>query len=610
MKKKTFIIIFLAFFAVSLIILLTDTLNYRQSLTVEEWDLRPVNNVYYETSKDEKGKLILPASLKELPPRTSVTLWAEVEALPGESIFVKSVFAPLSLYVNDELFYEYGQAGTYPSFLNDPPTGLAILKLPSEGGTISLRAEYESLTQRNTLSLPSFYIGEHAALLIRLLQTDGFSFLFSLILIFLGLSMMVIALIIVRRIPSAISFFWLGLFSLAAGIWVFGECDFASRLVPYPSLLYLLDYIGLFLVAIPLLQFGLVILTPKNKIPVRIMLWLHCFSLVAALLLQLTGKVDFIKTLYWFHIITPLAFVFFAVCLVWEGLYHKNPAAKRFAPAIFLLSLSTVLELANYWLNLTNSFTVFFQLGVLFFILSLGIVSCNYILGESLRSVAEKQRLEYEMAGIKKQLSLQRLQYQKMAEDEEKLKKERHDFHHHLAVLYSLTREEEKLSSYIEQLIAKIPTNKNLLICENYVLNAVAAYYYELAEEAKIDIKVSLLVPKTLESDTETDLCVILGNLMENAVEACKRATSRKPFIRINSSLQGDILTITVDNSYSGIIKKSDEAYLSSKHEGKGIGISSVMAAATKHGGNVRFEESEGVFKASVYLRIIQNCLA
>ena len=602
-KIRTFTILFIAFLAVASAVLIAGSLSDRQNLPLEDWDIRPVTSVHYKTSGGEEGELALPASLQGLAPRTKVVLWTEIEALPGESLYIKSVFAPLRVYVNDELFYEYGQAGSYPGFLNDPPTGLAILKLPAEGGTMSLRAEYQSLTQRSALSIPQWIIGDHAALLNRLLKADGFSFLFSLMLVFLGAVMTLIALTFVRKIPSGNSFLWLGLFSLAAGIWVFGECDFASRLLPYPSLLYVLDYTGLFLVAIPFLQFGLVMLKPKDERPVRLMLYVHYASVAAALALQLTGRMDFIRTLYWFHIITPLAFVVFAACLVLEGLRYKNPAARRFAPAVLLLALSTVLELANYWLGITGALTVFFQLGVLFFILSLGVVS-GYYVRESLHTAAEKHRLEYEMAGVEKQLALQRLQYQKIADDEERIKKERHDFRHHLAVLRSLAGDEQKLSEYMDGLTASIPVPSDVRLCENYALNAVAAYYYTLAKQAGIEISVRLAIPRDLAFGVESDLCVVVGNLMENAVEACLRMTDGKRFIRIDSSMQGDILTIVADNSFAGTIARRDGAYLSSKREGEGIGISSVAAAAVKHGGGSRFEEDDGVFRASVYMRI------
>ncbi|HBQ87044.1 MAG TPA: hypothetical protein DD811_11300, partial [Syntrophomonas sp.] len=77
-------------------------------------------------------------------------------------------------------------------------------------------------------------------------------------------------------------------------------------------------------------------------------------------------------SLYWFHIIAPLGFVVFAGCLVWEHFRYRNPAAGRFAPAVILLAASTVLEVLNYWLRLTDVLTVFFQLGALAFVIALG----------------------------------------------------------------------------------------------------------------------------------------------------------------------------------------------------------------------------------------------
>ncbi|MFA7412121.1 MAG: GHKL domain-containing protein, partial [Tissierellaceae bacterium] len=80
-----------------------------------------------------------------------------------------------------------------------------------------------------------------------------------------------------------------------------------------------------------------------------------------------------------------------------------------------------------------------------------------------------------------------------------------------------------------------------------------------------------------------------------------------KTFIHMSSSIQGDVLTITSDNSYQASIAKKNGIYLSSKREGEGIGISSVMAAATKYNGGTRFEEDDGIFKASVYLKMATN---
>ena len=601
--QKLFLLVFLGFLLLSCFLFTFFSLDHLQFLTNEKLEPRPITDVICEI-EGEKGKaLTLPHTLTGLSPRTSVILTTEIEAQPGESIFIKSVFAPMRLYINGIVFYEYGQRNSYPAYMNDPPTGLALISLPEEGGTLSLQVEYESLTQRDTLSLPVFYIGKQAPLLDRLLSTDGLHFLFSLILIFLGTIMILVSLVFVRKTPSGSSFLWLGLFSFSAGVWILGECDFTPWVFPYPSLLYAMTYMGLFCVAIPSLQFGLIILHPRNKLPIKIMLWLHYFSVIVAVVLQLTGAMDFTKSLFWFHIITPLAFVTFAICFVWEGIHHHNPSAKRFAPAILLLALSIVLELMNYWLHLTNTITLFFQLGVLTFVISLGIIS-GYFVRESLYTAAEKKRLEYEMTWMEQQLSLQRLQYQKMAEDEEQLKNLRHDLHHHLAVVRSLNGEKEKLDNYLDRLTIQIPSDKRIHLCENYAVNAIAAHYYTMAQQEKIKLDLSLTIPRELSSVVETDLCVLVGNLMENAIEACIRMSQENSFIHMSSSLQYGVLTLTVDNSFTGNIRKHGNIFLSSKRQGAGVGISSIIAVAKKYNGGTRFEESGGVFQASVYLKI------
>lgn len=234
-SKKLFALAFLCFLAVALALMAGSSLKHRELLeSGASGKIRSVAAVTYETGDGQGGELSLPGKLKGLSPRTPVTLFATVQAQAGESLLVKSVFAPLRLYINDTLVYEYGKEGSYPSYMNDPPTGLALVKLPEGGGELSLRVAYQSLTQRSALSVPAFLIGDNAALLGHLFQSEGFSLLFSLILIFLGAAVLLVSLAFVRKLSSGTSFLWLGLFSLSVGLWVLGECDLAAFLIPYP----------------------------------------------------------------------------------------------------------------------------------------------------------------------------------------------------------------------------------------------------------------------------------------------------------------------------------------------------------------------------------------
>jgi sensor histidine kinase regulating citrate/malate metabolism len=111
-------------------------------------------------------------------------------------------------------------------------------------------------------------------------------------------------------------------------------------------------------------------------------------------------------------------------------------------------------------------------------------------------------------------------------------------------------------------------------------------------------------VPEYPEQISDSNLCVILGNLFENAIEACGRMTEGHKFIRLRSRLQYGTLTVTMDNSFNGVVSQKDGKFLSSKRNEIGTGLQSVSAIAEKHGGGASFETDGMVFLSSVYLRL------
>ncbi|MFR5733272.1 MAG: GHKL domain-containing protein [Clostridium sp.] len=84
--------------------------------------------------------------------------------------------------------------------------------------------------------------------------------------------------------------------------------------------------------------------------------------------------------------------------------------------------------------------------------------------------------------------------------------------------------------------------------CENYAVNTIVCYYAEEARKAGIDFSVRLELPKQL-SINEAELCSILGNLLENALDACRECTDTAPFIRIRAREEGGHIALAVDNT-------------------------------------------------------------
>ncbi|HHT23904.1 MAG TPA: GHKL domain-containing protein [Clostridiaceae bacterium] len=596
-----------SFFAV-IILLVVMTVNgiifFNYRLGTSD-GVQAITHFEYTTDTGDSGTLELPTKVKLPEPRTAITLTAEIENGPGKTLLVKSVFCPLKVYANEELLQSYGQPGSYPSFFNDPPTALMLIPLPPEGEKVSLRVSYQSPKQRNPFTLPVIYAGTSDNLLNMQYMKDGFSFSFSLMIMYFGLFVIVVSFIFIRKIPASIAFLRLGISSFLMGMWSFGECDLTVLLFPYPVLLHGMTYFGLFLVTFSLLHFGLIVVQPNNRLPILCMMWINGISVAVALMLQFSGLVDFTRSLYWFLFIIPLSIVTLSIFLFWEWRYNHNEAARRFAPSGVILVIGIILGLFHYWKFTTDRFTLFFEVSTIAFMLSLGIISGQYM-EDYLNDSRKKEQLEYKMKAVNHQLYLQRMQYEKIAENDALIKAQRHDLRHQLTVLRDLyeQKDEEKFSNYLDTISEKLPSGREPALCENYAVNAVASHYAKIARQTGAEVSVDLSIPLQLPTEVESDLCIIIGNLMENAAEACARMTGNERFVHVKSLLQYGILTIAVDNSFEGDLHQEDGDFLSSKREGKGIGLASVSAVARKYNGDTEFREGNGIFQASVYVKL------
>jgi len=103
----------------------------------------------------------------------------------------------------------------------------------------------------------------------------------------------------------------------------------------------------------------------------------------------------------------------------------------------------------------------------------------------------------------------------------------------------------------------------------------------------------------------DPDLCVLIGNLLENALESCKKHPTESPYINMGCRLIGTRrLTIIVDNCPSEEPKTSHYALLSSKRTAMGVGTESIKAVAKRYNGEARFEWENKIFSASVVLTL------
>lgn len=201
-------------------------------------------------------------------------------------------------------------------------------------------------------------------------------------------------------------------------------------------------------------------------------------------------------------------------------------------------------------------------------------------------------------------LSLQQQRYENLKTAIEEARQARHDMRHHLNHISMLAEENdmETLKAYLSQTVSRIP-DLDMHFCENRAADSVLGYYCALAKREGIPFSAQIDLPQTLPVD-EIDMCLVLSNLLENALEASLRTVPARRWMKVNAYVHAErLLLMQVENACDGEIKETNGVFRSSKRKGNGIGIQSVRHIAEKNGGASTFACQDGVFCAKIMLR-------
>ena len=201
-------------------------------------------------------------------------------------------------------------------------------------------------------------------------------------------------------------------------------------------------------------------------------------------------------------------------------------------------------------------------------------------------------------------LSLQKERYANLQTAIEETRQARHDMRHHFLRLSSMAErgDLDEIKKYLSNVMEKM-SGMSLHFCENQAVDSVISHYAALAAKEEISFKAAIELPAEIPTD-EIDLCLILSNLLENAVEASIRTEKSRRKINLEVRLHHThLILIQVENAFSGQIQEKNEVFQSSKRDGNGIGIESVRRISEKIGGSSSFQYKNGIFTAKIILR-------
>lgn len=183
----------------------------------------------------------------------------------------------------------------------------------------------------------------------------------------------------------------------------------------------------------------------------------------------------------------------------------------------------------------------------------------------------------------------------------------RHDYHNHIQVLKAHIdlKEYEQANKYLDMLAEDLTTVDTVLKTGNVMVDAILNSKLAMMKEREIRMNVTAVVPQEV-GILGMDLSVLIGNLLDNAMEACMRLEKKEDrFIRIYIDIVKKQLYISVINSMEGKAKRNGAQYLSSKGGLHGFGILRIDSIVSKYHGYINRQSEQGVFATEVMLPLV-----
>lgn len=232
---------------------------------------------------------------------------------------------------------------------------------------------------------------------------------------------------------------------------------------------------------------------------------------------------------------------------------------------------------------------------------------------------AVKYRAEIETAVYQEQIHMYQERYKSILETRKEITDFQHDMNNHFGILQKFCqegREQKKQEEYINE-IEKYLERIGIVYgkafheinSENVLIDSVIDMKKGYATSKEIEMKTELYIPADMIYDS-IDLVVVLGNLLDNAIEACEKLTvAKKPKIILEIKYKMSNLVIHIENTYEGEKQQSGNTLKDSlpqttkkNKKNHGIGMENIKKVVEKYNGIMEWKSEKGIFSVDVLL--------
>lgn len=180
----------------------------------------------------------------------------------------------------------------------------------------------------------------------------------------------------------------------------------------------------------------------------------------------------------------------------------------------------------------------------------------------------------------------------------------RHDYRNHIQVLknYAELGDMEAVKSYLNELAEDLETVDMALKTGNRMADVILNSKISLARSKEIQVRADAHVPVTL-SIADIDLCIILGNLFDNAIEACQDLPGQERMIRVYMDMKNTQLYISFTNTTAQKKQRKENGrFATTKGKGHGYGLVRIDTIIQRYQGYIRRGSEDGAFTTEILL--------
>ena len=268
----------------------------------------------------------------------------------------------------------------------------------------------------------------------------------------------------------------------------------------------------------------------------------------------------------------------------------KNKSANSLWLVMLVLFAFVFIILVNlgFSTGTPNSYTIYIGTATFFF----------FAFMMSFLSQTEKKEVEKEMLELQNFMKLEKIHYEQIESRREEMAKIRHDYNNVIhSILYLIENgETEQSKKILEDLEKRMSQTRECDFCSISIINAILTEKSKICEEAEISFKTDLVLPEVVET-SDLDLCMIFGNLMDNAIRACKevKENGMKPQIILTAKVVQDYVVIKCKNT---ALEKKKKII-----QGTGYGQQILTDIAMKYNGDFQTSYENGFYVSLISLR-------